>query len=48
MGGLVQMKIKGKKSIPGWCVGNKWEGIYIAENDEVIAWKRKRQDPNAK
>lgn len=37
---LCLLKIKDKKTQPGWASGLKWDGLRIKEEDEVLYWKR--------
>jgi len=36
---LCHLKIQGKKTISGWSTGNKWDGLNLKPQDEVLFWK---------
>ncbi len=40
---LMYLKIKNKESRAGWIVGNKWDGLRVCPDDEVIYWKKKQE-----
>lgn len=39
---LCHLKIKDKKTKPGWASGNKWDGLNVTLDDEILYWKINR------
>lgn len=40
---LCELKVKGKKSHPGWVSGSKFDGLNIESGDEVLYWKKQKE-----
>lgn len=40
---IMYLKIKDRQSTHGWISGNKWDGLRIRPDDEVLYWKRKQE-----
>lgn len=40
---LCELKIKDKKSKPGWATGQKFDGLNIQSDDEVLYWKKRKE-----
>lgn len=38
---LMFLKVKDKKSVSGWHVGKKWDGLRLKKDDEILYWKKK-------
>lgn len=37
---IVSLKIKNRiRIVPGWSIGNGWDGLRLRSKDEVIGWK---------
>lgn len=37
---LVNVKTKGKKTTAAWSNGNKWDGLRVEDQDEILYWSR--------
>lgn len=40
---VMYLKIKNKSSSYGWVSGDKWDGLRINPEDEIIYWKKKKE-----
>ncbi len=40
---LCQLKIKDKKSRMGWAARTVWDGLKLAVGDEILYWKRSKE-----
>lgn len=41
---LVFLKIKDLPIISGWMNGNNWEGLRIHSDDQVLYWKKRKEN----
>lgn len=38
---LMFIKVRNKNISCGWSVGNKWDGLNLKKDDEIMYWKKK-------